>query len=116
MPARVQDGRAAVLGSPIAHSLSPVLHTAAYAALGLDDWTYSAIECDEAGLPGLLASCDSASPGAAAIQAVLSPASGNWIYFVTVNPKTGETLFTASQAQFEQYRAELQYNLAHGQG
>jgi len=35
---------------------------------------------------------------------------------VTVNPKTGETLFTASQAQFEQYRAELQYNLAHGQG
>ena len=56
------------------------------------------------------------SPGAAAIQAVLKPASGNWIYFVTVNPKTGETLFTASQAQFEQYRAELQYNLAHGQG
>ena len=56
------------------------------------------------------------SPGAAAIQAVLNPASGNWIYFVTVNPKTGETLFTASQAQFEQYRAELQYNLSHGQG
>ena len=51
--------RAAVLGSPIAHSLSPVLHTAAYAALGLDGWTYSAIECDEVGLPGLLASCDS---------------------------------------------------------
>jgi len=50
--------RAAVLGSPIAHSLSPVLHLAAYAALGLDGWTYSAIECDEAGLPGLIASCD----------------------------------------------------------
>jgi shikimate dehydrogenase len=50
--------RAAVLGSPIAHSLSPVLHRAAYAALGLDDWTYSAIECDEAGLPGFIASCD----------------------------------------------------------
>lgn len=32
--------RAAVLGHPIAHSLSPVLHTAAYAALGLDDWAY----------------------------------------------------------------------------
>ena len=53
-----QARRAAVLGSPIAHSLSPVLHTAAYAALGLGDWTYTAIECDEAGLPGLLASCD----------------------------------------------------------
>ncbi|HEY6296788.1 MAG TPA: shikimate dehydrogenase [Streptosporangiaceae bacterium] len=50
--------RAAVLGSPIAHSLSPVLHRAAYAALGLDGWTYSAIECDEAGLPGFIASCD----------------------------------------------------------
>ena len=56
------------------------------------------------------------SPGAAAIQAVLKPATGNWIYFVTVNPKTGETLFTASQTQFEQYRAELEHNLAHGQG
>ena len=50
--------RAAVLGSPIAHSLSPVLHKAAYAALGLDDWTYTAIECDEAGLPALIASPD----------------------------------------------------------
>ena len=51
--------RAAVLGSPIEHSLSPVLHTAAYAALGLAHWSYTAIECDEAGLPALIASCDS---------------------------------------------------------
>src|ERR1700760_1272993 len=36
--------RAAVLGRPIAHSLSPLLHRAAYAALGLD-WTYDAIDC-----------------------------------------------------------------------
>ena len=56
------------------------------------------------------------SPGAAAIQAVLNPAPGNWIYFVTVNPKTGLTLFTASQTQFEQYRAELEHNLGQGQG
>jgi shikimate dehydrogenase len=35
---------AAVLGRPIEHSLSPVLHRAAYAALGLD-WSYSAIDC-----------------------------------------------------------------------
>jgi shikimate dehydrogenase len=49
--------RAAVLGSPIAHSLSPVLHTAAYRALGLDDWSYTAIECDEAGLPALVDDC-----------------------------------------------------------
>jgi len=50
--------KAAVLGSPIAHSLSPVLHRAGYAALGLTDWTYTAIECAESGLAALLASCD----------------------------------------------------------
>jgi shikimate dehydrogenase len=43
-----------VLGRPIAHSLSPVLHRAAYAALGLD-WTYDAIECGEAELVAVLA-------------------------------------------------------------
>jgi shikimate 5-dehydrogenase len=48
--------RAAVLGSPVAHSLSPALHSAAYRALGLDGWSYEAIECDEQRLPGLLAS------------------------------------------------------------
>jgi shikimate dehydrogenase len=51
--------RAAVLGSPIEHSLSPVLHMAAYAALGLAHWSYTAIECDEAGLPALIAACGS---------------------------------------------------------
>jgi shikimate dehydrogenase len=33
-----------VLGHPVAHSLSPVLHTAAYRALGLDGWQYTAID------------------------------------------------------------------------
>jgi shikimate dehydrogenase len=42
-----QSRRAAVLGSPIAHSLSPVLHRAAYAAMGLTGWRYDAIECAE---------------------------------------------------------------------
>jgi shikimate dehydrogenase len=49
--------KAAVLGSPVSHSLSPVLHRAAYRALGLTGWTYDAIECDEAGLPALLDGC-----------------------------------------------------------
>ncbi|HEX8004940.1 MAG TPA: shikimate dehydrogenase [Trebonia sp.] len=48
--------KAAVLGSPVGHSLSPALHGAAYQALGLDDWSYQAIECDEARLPGLISS------------------------------------------------------------
>jgi shikimate dehydrogenase len=46
--------RAAVLGSPIGHSLSPYLHRAAYRAMGLDAWSYESFECDEARLPGLL--------------------------------------------------------------
>ncbi|MEU6394482.1 shikimate dehydrogenase [Streptomyces sp. NPDC046939] len=51
MPASTTDRRrAAVLGSPIAHSLSPRLHTAAYEALGLTDWTYDRFEVDEAGI------------------------------------------------------------------
>jgi shikimate dehydrogenase len=49
--------RCAVLGSPIAHSLSPVLHRAAYAELGLD-WSYDAIEVDEAGLEEFVAGLD----------------------------------------------------------
>lgn len=45
---------AAVLGSPIAHSLSPVLHRAAYDALGRSDWSYRAVECDEQRLGEML--------------------------------------------------------------
>jgi shikimate dehydrogenase len=48
-------GRAAVLGRPVKHSLSPVLHRAAYAALGLD-WTYEALDCGCDELAAVLAS------------------------------------------------------------
>ncbi|GAA4065407.1 shikimate dehydrogenase [Nonomuraea soli] len=56
------DKRAAVLGSPIEHSLSPYLHRAAYAAMGLDGWRYGAAECDEARLPALLAAIRAGEP------------------------------------------------------
>lgn len=42
--------RAAVLGKPVAHSLSPVIHQAGYEAAGLTGWAYAAIECAEAEL------------------------------------------------------------------
>jgi len=45
--------RAAVLGHPVSHSLSPVLHSAAYGALGLD-WTYEAIDVDVPQFEGFL--------------------------------------------------------------
>lgn len=47
--------RAAVLGRPVGHSLSPLLHRAAYAALGLDTWTYDALDVGAEDLPVLLA-------------------------------------------------------------
>jgi shikimate dehydrogenase len=53
-----QATRAAVLGSPIAHSLSPVLHRAAYRELGLTGWTYGRYDIDEDRLPGFLDSLD----------------------------------------------------------
>ena len=49
--------RCAVLGSPVAHSLSPVLHRAAYAELGLD-WRYDACEVTEDGLAAFLDGLD----------------------------------------------------------
>jgi shikimate dehydrogenase len=50
--------RAAVLGRPVSHSLSPLLHRAAYAALGLDDWRYDALDVGAEDLPDLLAGLD----------------------------------------------------------
>ncbi|MGW6911206.1 shikimate dehydrogenase [Streptomyces sp. NPDC054940] len=47
--------RAAVLGKPIAHSLSPVLHRAAYEELKLTSWSYDRFEIDETALPGFFA-------------------------------------------------------------
>ena len=52
------------------------------------------------------------SPSAAAIHAALHPAKGNWLYFLTVNPKTGLTKFTNSYAQFQIYVQELDAYLA----
>lgn len=55
--------RAAVLGQPVAHSLSPALHSAAYAALGLRDWAYSAIEINASELPDFIVGVDPAFVG-----------------------------------------------------
>ncbi|GLW57142.1 shikimate dehydrogenase [Kitasatospora phosalacinea] len=52
--------RAAVLGSPIAHSLSPALHNAGYAALGLTDWQYGRHEVDESTLADFVTGLDPA--------------------------------------------------------
>lgn len=91
-----------MLGSPVAHSLSPVLHNAAYAALGLTSWSYEAVECDDRALPGFvrglgaewaglsvtmpgkhaaLAAADQVTETAAAVGAAntLVPVAGGWL-------------------------------------
>ena len=45
-------------------------------------------------------------PNAAMIEAAMNPTPGNWLYFVTVNLDTGETQFTNSEQQFQQYKAQ----------
>jgi UPF0755 protein len=50
------------------------------------------------------------NPGEAAITAALQPAKGNWLYYVTVNLKTGETKFTKSYSEFLKFTAELKAN------
>lgn len=44
-----------MLGKPVGHSLSPVLHNAGYEAAGLTDWIYNATECGEEELASLVA-------------------------------------------------------------
>jgi UPF0755 protein len=45
------------------------------------------------------------SPGREAIEAVLAPADGNWLFFVTVNPETKETKFAST---FEEHQKNVQ--------
>jgi len=52
-----------VLGRPIGHSLSPVIHNAGYAAASLDGWSYDAHECAEADLAEFVASLDASWAG-----------------------------------------------------
>ena len=53
----------AVLGNPIAHSLSPVLHNAAYKALGLTNWQYSKEKVSEAELSDFISNLDDSWKG-----------------------------------------------------
>jgi UPF0755 protein len=50
------------------------------------------------------------NPGQAAIHAALHPAKGDWLYYVTVDLKTGETKFTNSYKEFLQFKQELKAN------
>ena len=66
--------RAAVLGSPISHSLSPLLHNTAYAQLGIQG-SYEAIEVNAGGLAKFMDDCD-----------------GNWTGFSLTMPLKEEAI------------------------
>jgi UPF0755 protein len=48
------------------------------------------------------------NPGSLAIEAALAPVDGTWLYFVTVNPSTGETVFTNTYAEHSVHVLEFQ--------
>lgn len=51
-------------------------------------------------------------PGEEAMRAALEPEQGNWLYFVAVNPDTGETKFTADYDEFLQFKQEFERYVA----
>ncbi|MEV0351146.1 endolytic transglycosylase MltG [Nonomuraea sp. NPDC050680] len=54
------------------------------------------------------------NPGADAIEAALKPAAGPWLYFVTVDPKTGATKFAGSPSEYDKLVEEYRKNLRTG--
>ncbi|OZB85128.1 endolytic transglycosylase MltG [Microbacterium sp. 13-71-7] len=49
-----------------------------------------------------------ANPGDKAIDAAMHPAAGSWLYFVTVNMDTGETVFSNTYEEHQKYVAQMQ--------
>ncbi|MDQ1288472.1 MAG: hypothetical protein QG622_2037 [Actinomycetota bacterium] len=48
------------------------------------------------------------NPGKAAIQAAQAPSEGSWMYFVAVNPDTGQTKYATTEAEFAKIKAEYE--------
>lgn len=47
-----------------------------------------------------------ASPGLASIRAAMNPANGDWLYYVLIDPETGEHAFAETYDEFLEYREE----------
>ncbi len=54
-------------------------------------------------------------PGEAAMEAALQPDDGDWLFFVAVNPDTGETKFTHSYKEFLRFKKEFEKYIAENQ-
>ncbi|MEJ2859745.1 shikimate dehydrogenase [Actinomycetospora flava] len=98
-PLRCVSRHAAVLGSPVAHSRSPVLHRAAYAALGLDDWTYETVECTAEQLPSFVVGLD-----------------GSWVGLSVTMPSKRAALETATSVSLRARRVGAANTLVPREG
>ena len=56
------------------------------------------------------------NPGAEAIKAASSPEEGDWLFFVTVDPDTGETKFAESESEHQQNVQEFCENTGSCEG
>lgn len=87
----------AVLGSPIAHSLSPLLHNTAYGQLGLDDWLYDKHDIDANGLQGFLLGLDPTWAG----LSLTMPLKRSVMSFGTPQDRWSRELAVANTATFD---------------
>lgn len=91
-------------------------------ALGKPGTELTKAELDDASNPynsrvlGGLPPTPIASPGVPSIEAVLAPAEGDWMFWVTVNLDTGETKFATTSDEFKEYKAEYQAWLEANRG
>lgn len=91
-------------------------------ALGKPGTELTKAELDDASNPynsrvlGGLPPTPIASPGVPSIEAVLAPAEGEWMFWVTVNLDTGETKFATTSDEFKEYKAEYQAWLEANRG
>jgi UPF0755 protein len=100
---RLEQGMPLQFDSTVNYALKADKEIVTYEDLG-NDSPYNTYK--HAGLPPAPIN----SPGAAALEAAVNPTPGDWLYFVTTNPQTGETKFTGSYQEFLRFKNELKKN------
>ncbi len=98
------QGRAAVLGSPIDHSLSPVLHGAAYDSLGLTEWSFSKVAVGGEGEPTLAEHLASLREGAGLGAEADAAGAAPWRGFAVTMPLKEDAVALATVVTERAYR------------
>lgn len=101
-------GRAAVVGSPIEHSLSPVLHLAAYEALGLA-WEYGRIEIARGELTAFVAELDDLWRGLSVTMPLKEEALelADWVDDVALVTQVANTLVSTEAGVWRAFNTDV---------